>query len=148
MSHDEKRNNARRDPEGSTHRRGNTTPVQRSQARRSRRPEHRTSLIPRGNMPLTEGERPAAAQSKYHQYSRQRRSGQGFFMSSISRFASALAPSWWKEKFEKENVDPFGKVLIHPSSIPMWMVEAKDPSKRTYPGNRVRGPIAAEIFYD
>ncbi len=43
-------------------------------------------------------------------------------------FASALAPSRWKEKFEKENVDPFGKVLIHPSSIPMWMVEVKEPS--------------------
>ena len=46
----------------------------------------------------------------------------------LRSFASALAPSRWKEKFEKEGVDPFGKVLIHPSSIPMWMVEAKEPS--------------------
>ena len=46
----------------------------------------------------------------------------------LRSFASALAPSRWKEKFEKENVDPFGKVLIHPSSIPMWMVETKEPS--------------------
>lgn len=55
----------------------------------------------------------------------------------LRSISHALSPSRWKNKYMKENVDPFHPLSIHVTAIPRWMMQAKTTNNL---GSSMRAP--------